>query len=133
MASAYWNKQHMIMDMLESFDIVIMDRSTMSNINYCIGSRIWTRDRISALYSGALKPNNIIYVHIPFSEYLRRRDLRDKSEINFYEWDDAYMRKVWEGYLSCTMELCNNWKVLDGMQSKEDLRDTVANLFNNNS
>jgi len=120
---------------LQQGGIVLCDRyadSTLAYQGYGHGLDLGMLRTITALATGGLKPDLIVYLDIDIEQGLRRKlaahqtkraewNRLDQQELNFH-------RRVREGYLQMAAEEPDRWLVIDATQPVEAIQALIREL-----
>ena len=114
---------------LQRGGVVLCDRFADSTLAYQGYGRRLDLDTlrvILAFATGRLTPDLTIYLDLPVSEGLRRKQGGDMSEWNRLERElQAFHERVHQGYLALAAAEPQRWLVLDAMQPVDDIQESV--------
>ena len=105
---------------------VICDRyiySTVAYQSYGRGLDLDTVQRVNAIASGGLEPDLVVLLDIAPEEGLARKAAKRLDR--FEREDQAFHRRVRDGYLALAQQDPERWLVVDSSRSKASLSETI--------
>ncbi len=118
---------------LERGGVVLCDRFADSTLAYQGYGRQLDLDTVRTLLvfaTGHLTPDVTIYLDLPVSEGLRRKQGCDQSEWNRLEREvEAFHGRVRQGYLALAAAEPQRWRVLDAMQPAGDIQKSLRQIL----
>ena len=117
---------------LEDGRDVVCDRYIGSSLAYQSYGRgfeladIW---KFSKFATEGLLPDLVLLLHIPYEAYAARRQQSLKGITRFDREAEDFHRRVIEGYLDLAAKDREKWVIIDGTQTRENVRREVCEVL----